>query len=137
MKPPMVRRMVDFPHPEGPRKVTISPSYTFRLMCSTPSPLSYRFVMSLISSFDFPVILCNDNRICIGITHFFLSPCEMLRFSSFLFHLKSAGDGLPSDKLPHQENHHRRRNDQKQRKHSADLYRGAVSTIPYIATGMV
>src|SRR3954447_1127692 len=46
-RPAIIRRAVDFPHPDGPTRIMNSPSLTSRSMCLTASkPSSYRFVTS-------------------------------------------------------------------------------------------
>ena len=49
-KPAIMRRVVVLPQPEGPRNVTNSPRFTYRLKSDTAvNPLSYVFVMFLSS----------------------------------------------------------------------------------------
>jgi len=45
VSPAIVSIVVDFPHPEGPTKVTNSPSSISRVMSSTAVTSSYRFVI--------------------------------------------------------------------------------------------
>ena len=137
MKPPMVRRMVDFPHPEGPRKVTISPSYTFRLMCSTPSPLSYRFVMSLISSLTFRLscAMITESVLALLIFSFLLVKCCVSLLSYFILNPPAMASGpinfrirkiITADGMI------------RSSANTAPICTAELSsTIPYIATGMV
>src|SRR6056297_3249123 len=53
VSPAMVSIVFDFPHPEGPTKVTNSPSLMSRFMSSTAITSSYRLTMC--SSLTFPI----------------------------------------------------------------------------------
>src|SRR5215218_8806351 len=56
--PPIIRNVVVFPHPEGPRRTTYSPCAMCRLMSSTASTSSPKRFVRLLSSRPVPAGGC-------------------------------------------------------------------------------
>ena len=55
-KPAIIRSVVVFPQPEGPRKVTNSPRFTSRLKSSTALNPSSNILQMCLSSMMFPLL---------------------------------------------------------------------------------